>query len=195
MQYYQSENVCFAGPLWHVVRVAPRPRAELRAAKDIDKALGFTVFVPIELAWCTVRGVRVIGRKPLFPGYAFVAVDPYRQDWQRLLDIDGVVDVLGRPRGDERGLPSWVPTKHIDELRHAERVGVFDRTKPEPDGFAIGESVRVATGPFNGLRAEIISFNARMKSATAKKRAKILLEFFGRLMSVEVDVMRLEKLA
>lgn len=187
------EHVSHAGPLWHVVQVQPRQEFKVRDA--IGDELGFPVFVPKERAWCVKRGLRVISLRPLFSGYDFVEVDPYRQDWQRLLDVDGIIDVLGRPRGDERRLPSWVKTRWITEMRHAEKIGLFDRTKPEPDGFAIGEAVRVTTGPFNGFHAAIVSFHARMKSATARKRAKIQLEFFGRMMSVEMDVMQLAKLA
>lgn len=182
-----TENRSFAGPLWHVAYV--ETSTEIQTAQDIHDTLGFPVFVPAERVWTVRRGRRVQACKPLFEGYIFPCVDPYRQDWSRLRGVDGVIDVLGAPR-DREGIPSYIPTAWIDAMRKAQEMGVFDRTTPLPDGFKVGDIVTITEGPFAGLQAEIISFIAKMRSATAKKRAKLLAAVLGRF---EMDITSLEK--
>lgn len=184
-------NQCFNGPLWHVAYV--ETSSEIDVAEDINETLGFPVFVPAEKVWTVYRGRRVMACKPLFEGYIFPRVHPYMQDWSRLRDIDGVIDVLGAPR-DREGIPSYVPAPMIDALRKAQDMGVFDRTTAIPDGFKVGDSVVIGEGPFAGFTAEIRGFMAKMKSATARKRAKLLVQFMGRMCAAELDVTALEKL-
>lgn len=184
-------NTSFNGPLWHVAMV--ETRGEIDVAEDIFDTLGFPVFVPAEKVWTVYRGRRVEACKPMFSGYIFPRVDPYREDWGRLLDIDGVIDVLGRPTGIA-GHPSYVPTVWVEAMRKAQDMGAFDRTKVAPNGFKINELVRVGEGPFAGFNAIITEFIAKMRSATARKRAKLLVQFMGRMSSIEMDVTALEKL-
>lgn len=181
----------FNGPLAHVCYV--ETSSEIEVAEDIHDECGFPVFVPAERVWTVRRGRRVQACRPLFSGYVFPIVDPYRQDWSRLKHVDGVIAVLGEP-ATEDGVPSYVPSAWVDAMRKAQDMGVFDRTTPLPDGFVIGEEVRISDGPFAGWNAEIAGFVAKMRSATAKKRAKLLVQFMGRMCSTEVDVTALEKL-
>lgn len=185
-------NASYSGPLWHVVQV--EPWAELRVAKDIRDELGFPTYVPCERVWRVKRGRKIDAARPLFSGYDFVQVHPYRQEWQALLGIEGIVDVLGRPAIDTHGMPSHVPAAWVEMIRKMEDCGVFDRTKAEPDKFKLGETVRISDGIFAGFNAEIQGFVAKMRSATAKKRAKLLVQFMGRMCAAELDVTALEKL-
>lgn len=184
-------NTSFNGPLWHVAYV--ETSSEIDTAEAIHDELGFTVFVPAERVWTMKRGRRVQACKPLFEGYIFPCVDPYREDWSALRHIDGVIDVLGAP-ADREGIPSYVPTAWVDAMRKAQDMGVFDRTTPLPDGFKVGETVRISDGPFAGWNAEIQGFVAKMRSATARKRVKLMLAFMGRMCATEVDVTAVEKL-
>ena len=184
-------NTSYSGPLWHVAMV--ETRGEIDVAKDIYDTLRYPVFVPAERVWTVSRGRRVIACKPMFSGYIFPRVDPYREDWQRILDIDGVIDVLGKPVSNH-GRPSYVPTVWVDAMRRAQDMGAFDRTKIAPDGFKINDMVRVSEGPFAGFNAVITEFIAKMRSATASKRAKLLVAFMGRMTAIEMDVTALEKI-
>lgn len=183
-------NTSFNGPLWHVAYV--ETSSEIDTAKDIHDTLGFPVFVPAERVWTVKRGCRVQACKPLFEGYIFPRVDPYREDWSALKHIDGVIAVLGAPT-DHEGIPPYVPTAWVDAMRKAQDMGIFDRTSAKPDMFDVGETVRISDGPFAGWNAEIQGFIAKMRSATARKRAKLLVQFMGRMCSTEVDVVQLEK--
>ena len=109
-------------------------------------------------------------------------------DWRAVLDVDGVEDVL---RNND--VPSRVPVAWIDRLRKLEEFGTFDRRKNGPTPFEIGEMVRLSEGPFSGLNARIEGFVAKLKSSTASKRVRVLLDFLGQQTRMEVDVVVLEK--
>jgi len=177
-------------PLWHVACV--QPRAEGRACQDIAK-LGFDAYAPTERRMIVKRGRRVPIATPLFPRYIFVAVDPEQQNWSALLDVDGVIDVLGRRPLDERP-PSHIPTSWIVAMRRAEFAGVFDRTTVNGSQFKVGERVRVHEGPLAGAEASIQAFIAKVGTTSPIKRAKLLVTFLGRLSHTEIDVTSLEKL-
>ena len=174
-------GACYSGPLWHVAYTEPRAEKDVCAALAHD--IGYGVFMPMERA-------RSYPSRPLMPRYVFVEVDPYRQDWQPIRHVDGVVDVL--MSGDD--VPGYVPTAWIDAISKAEACGMFDRTTVLPNHFALNELVRVSDGPFAGLNATIIEFIAKMRSATASKRAKVLVQFMGRMAQAELPVTSLEKL-
>lgn len=186
------QNVSFSGPLWHVVYVEPRSEASVVA--DVGAELGFKVYAPMERHWSIVRGRKVEAARPLFPRYIFAAVDPYKQGWQDILDIEGVIDVLGRPNHNDFALPSYVPSSWIEAMRKAEAAGVFDRTKNNASQFKEGERVRVEEGPFTGFEALIEKFIAKMRSTTARKRAKVLVGFMNQMIAIEIDVAALGKL-
>jgi transcription antitermination factor NusG len=176
-----AENLSYSGHLWHVAYV--ETRCEIDVAEDIHDELGFPVFVPAERIWTVRRGRRVQACSPLFSGYVFPRVDPYREDWQQILGIDGVIDVLGR-----------VPTAWVYAMQKAQDMGVFDRTVANASKFKVGERVRVSDGLFAGFNAIIEEFIAKLRSATASKRAKVLVQFMGRMSAIEMDVTALEKL-
>ena len=178
---------CHPGPLWHIAYVEPRAEKDVCAA--IARDIGFGVFMPME-RYRPAPGMPPISQ-PLFRRYVPVLVDPYLQDWQQILDVDGVVDVLRMPGSD---VPGYVSTALMDALMKAEAVGIFDRTTRWPTHFELNELVRVSDGPFSGLSATIIGFMAKMRSATASKRAKIMLKFMGQMTRLDVPVTSLEKL-
>lgn len=181
------QNACYSGPLWRVAYT--EPRAELQASRDIRETLGFDVYAPFEKLVVVRRGRRLDTARPYFPRYLFVAVDPHRQDWQPILDIDGIVDVMRN-----NGEPSYVPSAQIAALRKAEEVGMFDLTAVNASKFEVGELVRISEGPFSGFNATIVEFMAKLRSATAKKRAKVLVDFMGRMTSTDLALTELEKL-
>ena len=103
----------------------------------------------------------------MLPRYIFVEVDPYRQDWQPLLDIDGVVDILGAMAGHD--VPGYsMPSAWIAAWRKMEAVGDFDKTTKLPNDFKVGETVRISDGPFAGHNALITEFMAKMRCTTAR---------------------------
>lgn len=171
---------------WIVAYTAPR--AETRAKLGIEE-IGHEVFMPVEKLSQKVERERLWRQveRPLFSRYIFVR--PRQGQWGNLLSIDGVNDVL---RNNDK--PSRVPAAWIEGLRKAESFGVFDRTKSSPNPFQIGEMARVSGGPFAGHNVIIEEFIAKIKSTTAKKRARVLLDFMGQQAKFDIDLCDLEKL-
>ena len=93
--------------------------------------------------------------RPLFQRYVPIEVDPHREDWQAILDVDGVVDVLRMPGSD---VPGYVSQAKIHLLMRAEAVGIFDRTTIKPNHFQLNELVRVTDGPFAESKELIAGF-------------------------------------
>lgn len=177
-----------SGPGWIVAYV--EGRTEPSVCHDI-KALGHEAYLPAERVWGVKRGQRVEVSRPYFPGYVFASCDLQRDEWQRICDVDGVIDVL---RNND--IPSRVPTAWIEALRYAEQVGELDRTKATPDYFHVGENVFVADGPFAGHRAIIQKFISKIRevrSLPPGRRARILIDFLGRQTEVELPVVALER--
>lgn len=171
---------------WAVLYV--EPRAESAVKYGIEE-VGGEAFVPVERFRRRIekRNLWKHVEQPIFSRYVF-GRSPVPNEWGVLKAIDGVVDVLCN--NDQ---PSLVSPAFIDALRKAEAYGVFDKTKNGPEPFNVGELVRVSSGPFAGHNV-IIDLIHKLKSTTAKKRAKVLLDFMGRQSKFDVDVCELEKL-
>ncbi len=77
-----------------------------------------------------------------------------------------------------------VPDGFVESLKHAEQLGLFDRTKlPAP--FPIGSSVMLdSSGPF----AELIG---KVKRARTRDRVDVLIKYLNRELLVNVPIMRL----
>lgn len=162
------------------------PRAEAKAAREMHD-IGTVHFLPME-KFRGKPGKPPVDR-PLFPRYVFAKIDLDCDEWGRLLAVDGVLDVIRNCN-----TPSVVPNAWIAALQKAEACGMFDRTTINPHGIAIGETVRIAEGTFAGLQAVITEFVGKIRSSTATKRAKVLVNFLGRLTMMELPVCDLEKI-
>ncbi len=109
----------------------------------------------------------MVSNVPVFPGYLFASFDRERDDWGAINQIDGVIGIL-----EVNHIPSRVPDIIIDRLRNAVEAGVFEKAS----ALSIGDTVEIMEGPFTGEMA-------RIKSATAKKRVRILLG----MLKLEID--------
>jgi len=159
------------GRAWFVACVLTGREAKVSAE---IKSLGFSTYIPTERK---KRCGKVL-IAPLFPGYVFIKFDRERDDWGAIDHIDGVLGVL-----KNLDLPRRVADRDIARLQCAEAAGVFDYTRPAVN-LSEGESVSILEGPFVGLIAKV-------RSASSKNRARILLEHLG---TVEIDPCFLRKL-
>ena len=90
-------------------------------------------------------------RRPLFPGYLFIALDPDHQQWRSIRSTIGIHSLIGH--GDR---PSLLANGFVESLKARENDGVvtgaaFDLRK--------GQSVRLLGGPFDGLAATITDYD------------------------------------
>jgi transcriptional antiterminator RfaH len=107
--------------------------------------------------------------RPLFPGYLFVKV--HLAHWRPILSTVGVRSIV---RCGEK--LSVLSDSFIEALRERESNGAI--RVPERH-FQIGQKIRIAGGPFDGLVATIVSMNE-------KDRLSVLMELLMRTVKVSV---------
>ena len=160
---------------WYVLRT--EPHAEYLAAAQLNRD-GIEVFFPRVKVIYPRRGH---ADTPLFPGYIFLRWDPENGGWPTFRAVHRVLGlvVFG-------GVAPTIPEPVISEL--AERLtnineggGVWRRYRP-------GEKVRVVSKSIESL-AEIVE-----EAKSSRSRAKVLLEFMGRMVQAQVPWEHLQPL-
>jgi len=161
-------------PAWYVVET--QPRAERVAQAHLERQR-FDSFCP------RFRKTRRHARRvdeivaPVFPGYLFVAFDRDRDNWTAINGTRGIRRLLG-PRAQR---PQPMPVAAMEALLarcEGDRMG-----KLCPD-FVPGDKVRLLTGPFFDLLAEIETLDDR-------GRVRVLLDLMGRTTAVTVSASQL----
>jgi transcription antitermination factor NusG len=153
--------------------VQTHPKHEHIAARGLAKIGGFEVFNPrIRVRRATKRGP-VWFVESAFPGYVFVY-------FNLQLHIDAVryCSSVSRVVHFQSGYPS-IPEVQVNELRAifgAESMLVYDTE------VSVGDSVRIVGGAFHDLVAVV------QQVRPARQRVQALLEFLGRMTTVEVDI-------
>lgn len=154
---------------WYVART--QPRAEGRAAVNLERQ-GFPVFCP------RFRKTRRHARRvesvmvPLFPSYVFVQLDLSCDRWRCVKSTRGISHMI--MHGE---MPQAVASGVVECLQRRTRSdGTVDLT-PDLD---VGQSVRVAGGPF----ADLIGTLEQLNSAG---RVRVLLDLLGRSVSVTLS--------
>jgi transcriptional antiterminator RfaH len=157
------------GRRWYVART--QPHAESRAKANLEKQ-GFLTFCP------RFRKSRRHARRlesvvvPLFPNYLFVQLDLSRDRWRAINGTRGVARMI--MQGD---LPQAVAPGVVEALQQRMRIdGTIDMTAK----LEIGQSVRVADGPF----ADLVGRLAQLDSTG---RVRVLLSLLGRTVSVALN--------
>ena len=149
-----------------------------RAERDILD-LGFETFVPVETRTKLVRNVKERIINPIFGPYIFVRIDKNKDEWGKMMTVQGVIDIL-----PSKYSPSHIPDTIIDYFKYCVAMGVFDYSKPKAQcEFQPNEKVEFLDGPLAGLIGKV-------KSASPRKRVKILLNALG---TIEADPSNLRK--
>lgn len=112
---------------------------------------------------------------PLFPSYIFVRIDIKNR--LQVLGIPGVVRLVGF-----NGSPAALPEEQINVLRK----GLAQNPKAEPCRyFSAGRSVRVKSGPFEGLEGTLVRHKGNF-------RIVLSIELIRRSVFVDVDKASIE---
>lgn len=112
-----------------------------------------------------------VAPRPLFPGYLFISHDPARARWRPILSTVGVRTLVHF--GETLGT---ISDDFIHSLRQREKDGLI--AAPEPS-YHVGQQVRLATGPFDGVVATILSL-------AEKERLIVLMDIMQRQVRVKV---------
>jgi transcriptional antiterminator RfaH len=162
---------------WYAVQTKPRAEEQAKAALAHK---GLLVYLPlVKVARVNPRARPVV---PLFPGYLFVQTDLDQVGQSAINHVPGVVHLVSF--GSD---PVAVPDSVIQHIKR--RVAEVQESGEWGLGpLRHGDRVRIASGPLRDLDAVFD------QPLTAKGRARVLIEFLGRLTAAEVDLSMLDKL-
>ena len=139
----------------------------------------FEVLVPTEEAIEVKDGKRRTVQRKVFPGYVLVEMIMTDDSWYVVRNTPGVTGFVGAGNKPTPLLPS-----EVEQIRR--QMGVDE---PRPlIRFEVGESVKVADGPFEGFIGQVESIDHQ------KGKLRVLVSMFGRETPVELDFTQVEKL-
>lgn len=162
---------------WYVVET--QQASELRALTNVARQ-GFVCFNPLMRRSIRRHGKILASMVPVFPRYFFVELDLDADAWRSINGSYGVKRLV-RMTGVR---PAKVPDGVVEALRERCVDGVLPDTKPE---WSVGQSVRVAAGPFCDAVAVIERFESR-------DRVRILMEMLSGFAPVSLPLSALEAL-
>lgn len=130
---------------WVVVNA--QANREFVAASNL-KNQGYEIYAPVIRK--QTRHARICREilAPLFPGYLFVRWTASDMRWRPILSTAGIRTIVRN--GDE---PSRLDGAIVEALKAREKDGIITRSVSPRE---IGQTVRFARGPFEGIVAEIV---------------------------------------
>ena len=138
------------------------------------------VLVPSEEVVEMRGGRKVSSERRFFTGYVLVRMEMTDQTWHLVRNTPKVTGFLG-----SGSKPMPIPDAEAERVMSQVQEGV-ERPRPSIT-FEIGETVRVADGPFT-------SFNGTVQEVDEERaRLKVAVSIFGRAMPVELEYSQVEK--
>ena len=119
--------------------------------------------------------------KNIFPGYLFVEMIMTDEAWYVVRNTPGVTGFIGSSGGGAKPIPVKGP--EIEKILR--RIGQSDKAV-EVD-FAVGDNVKILSGPFSGMEGKIESMNDQTQVAT------VLIILFGRETPTDINYVDLAK--
>jgi transcription termination/antitermination protein NusG len=136
------------------------------------------IVVPTETVSEMKDNQKVMVEKRTMPGYVLVNMDLNEDSWSLVKGTPGVTGFVGASNE-----PVPLTQDEVNRLLHRE-TEVRPRSRAQ---FAIGESVKVISGPLSDFSGEISEVNEDAQ------RLKVLVSIFGRETPVEVGFDQVKK--
>ena len=137
------------------------------------------IVIPTEQVQEMKDGQKIQKEQRTMPGYLLVNMNLTDDSWSLVKNTPGVTGFVGASNE-----PVPLTQAEVDRLLHRE-VAVRERKKAT---FAIGETVKVISGPLSDFSGEISEMNEDAS------RLKVLVSIFGRETPVEVGFDQVKKI-
>lgn len=174
---------------WYVVRAVSGQENKVKAYIETETArLGMAdyvsqVLVPTEKVVQVRDGKKIAKDKVYFPGYIMIEANLTGEIPHIIKSIPGVIGFLGETKGGDP-----VPLRQSEVNR---MLGKVDELSVKVDNvaipYAVGETVKVVDGPFNGFNGTIEKVNEE------KRKLEVMVKIFGRKTPLELSFMQVEK--
>jgi transcriptional antiterminator NusG len=132
------------------------------------------VVVPTEQVIETKDGQKVQTEKRVLPGYVLVNMDLNDDAWTVVKNTPGVTGFVGAG-----AKPVPLSQAEVDRILHTVGAQGAPAAKAQVQ-FALGESVKVTSGPLSDFDGEIVDVNADAQ------KLKVLVDIFERQVPVEL---------
>lgn len=172
---------------WYVVHT--QTGSEEKARAGLEGRLATTtlkeyieeIIVPTEQVSEIRSGKKRITARKFFPGYIMIKMDMNKESWYLVKTTPGITGFIGAGRK-----PTPISE---DEVKAILRRTEDTETKPTPKvTFDIGESVRIAQGPFANFNGTVMEVHPE------RGKLKVSVSIFGRSTLVELEYWQIEKM-
>ena len=169
-------------PCWYVVHTYSGYENKVKDTleKSVEnngmQDLIFDVRVPVEDVVEIRNGKRVKSQRKVYPGYVLVHMIETSESWYVVRNTRGVTGFVGPD-----SMPVALTQEEVDMMLNTEAKSV-------DFSFAIGERVRILSGPLENFVGVVEDVDTIRSTVTVKVEM-----FFGREQSVKLDLDKVEK--
>ncbi|KGO87017.1 transcription termination/antitermination protein NusG [Flavobacterium suncheonense] len=174
---------------WYVVRAVSGQENKVKNYIETEiSRLGMSdyisqVLVPTEKVVQVRDGKKISKDRVYFPGYVMIEANLTGEIPHIIKSITGVIGFLGETKGGDA-----VPLRQSEVNR---MLGKVDELSVKVDHgaipYAVGETVKVIDGPFNGFNGTVEKVNEE------KRKLEVMVKIFGRKTPLELSFMQVEK--
>ncbi len=145
------------------------------------------VLIPTEKVFTIRNGKKVSKEKVSYPGYVLVEAD-FTGDIPHILrNVPNVLGFLGDSREDGRSMKA-TPLRAAEVARILGRVDELSTQEEESEvPFYVGETVKVADGPFSSFSGTVEAVD------NSRKKLTVSVKIFGRKTPMELGFTQVEK--
>ncbi|MGH1331525.1 MAG: transcription termination/antitermination protein NusG [Paracoccaceae bacterium] len=164
-----TQNVVDKEMSWFLAQL--KPNSSQIAKRNLERQ-GFETFLPLEETTQQRSGRFVTARRPLFPGYIFVAFNAVQGCWRAINSTQGITRLVSFGRA-----PAPVPGGLVDGLKA--RCDSLGKLVAE-SALATGDAVTFAKGPFSDFVGEV-------EKIDVDRRVWVLMDLMGAQTRVKAD--------
>ena len=152
-----------------------KPNSAQIAKRNLERQ-GFATFLPIEETTQQRSGRFVTARRPLFPGYIFVAFNVVQGCWRAINSTQGITRLVSFGRA-----PAPVPSGLVDGLKaRCDSMGKLVGAS----SLAAGDAVMFSKGPF-------ADFVGKVEKIDTDRRVWVLMDLMGGQTRVKAEEVQL----